>query len=586
MTSFLTTFLSCLIGACPAAQPVDAPAADAAALAELPPTLERPLTHVFDGKSLTGNYLASLFAQDHHDWKNADLFLERVLSASPNDEQMLKRAMILAMGSGQYDRAATYAARVSSINADDTLVHLFLAVDHFKKKEYALASQSLEHMEQGGLTQFIWPLMESWAKAGEGINNTQELSENSIHIYHAILIADFLGEHEHIEELLAQARSHDLTLQDMERIADIYAHIGKKEEAQKLYKAIIGEWPENKHAAQKLNDLEAGKDVKIFETVNAAEHGVAEAMYDMARLLYAEYSDESARLFAHMALYLNPAQNEVKLLLADIMARNKQYDQAITFYRAISKDDPQYMEARRSAADILEDEGHIEDALTELNTMVTEFGDVESLIQIGDVYRRNEEFGQAIASYNRVQDMLGGDIPREYWHVLYARGMSYEQAGQWDKAESDLQAALNFQPDHPYVMNYLGYAWADQGVNLKRSLEMIRKAAELRPYDGYIIDSLGWVLYRMDEFEQAVPALEKAVQLLPYDPVINDHLGDAYWRVGRKMEARFQWERSRNHSEDSALTENLNHKLEAGLETIKVIEHANSSETDMDILKP
>ena len=94
------------------------------------------------------------------------------------------------------------------------------------------------------------------------------------------------------------------------------------------------------------------------------------------------------------------------------------------------------------------------------------------------------------------------------------------------------------------MLNYLGYSWVDQGINLERARKMIERAVELRPNDGYIVDSLGWVLYRMKDFDGAVRHLERAVELRPNDPTINDHLGDAYWRVGRYIEARFQWQRA------------------------------------------
>ena len=156
------------------------------------------------------------------------------------------------------------------------------------------------------------------------------------------------------------------------------------------------------------------------------------------------------------------------------------------------------------------------------------------------------------------------------------------------KAEEDLKAALGYQPENPYVLNYLGYAWADKGENLEEALKMIRKAVKLRPQDGYITDSLGWVLYRMNRFEEAVPYLERAVELLPYDPVINDHLGDVYWQVGRKLEARFQWTRAKNHAEEEQLALDITSKLENGLERLDsepapILQEAHSDLKDSNI---
>jgi Flp pilus assembly protein TadD len=135
----------------------------------------------------------------------------------------------------------------------------------------------------------------------------------------------------------------------------------------------------------------------------------------------------------------------------------------------------------------------------------------------------------------------------------------------WDKAEPDFLKALEMVPNHPKILNYLGYSWIDQGLNLEEALKMVEKAAAISPRDGFIIDSLGWGLYRLGRFEEAVEKLEIAAQLEPVDPVINDHLGDAYWMVGRKREARFQWDMALANDPDPDLEKALRAKLENGL---------------------
>ena len=109
------------------------------------------------------------------------------------------------------------------------------------------------------------------------------------------------------------------------------------------------------------------------------------------------------------------------------------------------------------------------------------------------------------------------------------------------KHEADLQKAMQLFPDQPLVLNYLGYSWVDQGINLQQGLKLIERAVQLKPDDGYIVDSLGWAHYRLGNYKQAAKYLERAVELRPEDPTLNDHLGDAFWRIGRKREAQFQW---------------------------------------------
>jgi Flp pilus assembly protein TadD len=116
------------------------------------------------------------------------------------------------------------------------------------------------------------------------------------------------------------------------------------------------------------------------------------------------------------------------------------------------------------------------------------------------------------------------------------------------------------------VLNYLGYSWIDRGENLERGLKMIEKAVELRPEDGYIVDSLGWAHYRMGDYAGAVGYLEKATELVPEDPTINDHLGDAYWQTGRLVEARYQWRRALQFGPEKNEVKPIEAKLEKGLE--------------------
>ncbi len=154
---------------------------------------------------------------------------------------------------------------------------------------------------------------------------------------------------------------------------------------------------------------------------------------------------------------------------------------------------------------------------------------------------------------------------RSVWSLYYVRGIAYERSKQWDKAEADLKKALELSPEQPLVMNYLGYSWIDQGINLEEGMKLIRRAVELRPDDGYIVDSLGWAHYRLGKFEDAVRELERAVELRPQDPVMNDHLGDAYWRVGRKIEAGFQWSHARDLKPEPEDLKKIEAKLKDGL---------------------
>lgn len=556
-------------------------------------TAGRAFAGSFDGTSLSGNYLAGRFAQARHDWKKAKELTGFVLGLDPENKELLKRFMVLAMGSGEPETALLAAQNLyekeKSPSLKEPLVALFLAARDFKNKNYAPAAAYLESAETGTFSDFMGPLVKAWAAAAEGKNETMDLRSNSIHVYHAILIADYLGKYDHIESLLQKSLERESTLTDphsLENIADMYVHIGKNDKALKFYHDALEISPNDESLQEKIRTAQANQKKPLVKTIRSAEEGLAKAMYDMAGLLFQESSDETVRVFANLALYLDPGLSEANLLMAAVSARNEKYDEAITYYKTIGPDHDNFLEIRREIADLLQEARRTEEAIEQLEMLAKEYGDRESLIQIGDIYRRQKDFEQALQYYNRAAAGIDESTLGRYWHLYYVRGMAYEQAGNWAMAEQDLHKALEYQPDHPFILNYLGYAWADQGKNLPQSLSMIRKAVALRPADGYITDSLGWVLYRSGNYKESIPHLERAIELLPYDPVVNDHLGDAYWQVGRRLEARFQWQRAQNHADDDKLLAALEQKLKSGLKIgeteIEIIQKASSAQKAAD----
>jgi Flp pilus assembly protein TadD len=195
---------------------------------------------------------------------------------------------------------------------------------------------------------------------------------------------------------------------------------------------------------------------------------------------------------------------------------------------------------------LLDAVGKSDDALKNLRKIADAHPDnPEALSALADLLRNKKNYLEAADAYSRV---IQASPPSEkgQWAVYYFRGICYERGKVWNKAEPDFKKALDLFPEQPLVLNYLGYSWVDQGVHLDEAFKMLRRAVELQPEDGYIVDSLGWAHYRLGHYDEAVKLLERAIELKPGDPTINDHLGDAYWQVGRKLDAQFQW----NHARD------------------------------------
>jgi tetratricopeptide (TPR) repeat protein len=126
-----------------------------------------------------------------------------------------------------------------------------------------------------------------------------------------------------------------------------------------------------------------------------------------------------------------------------------------------------------------------------------------------------------------------------------------------------MEQVLAIDPEESYALNYIGYSWAERGEKLEMALDYIRKALQNKPNDGFILDSLGWILFKLGRPVEALAELKKSREIEPDDPTINEHLGDVYHQLGKLEEALASWKRSLEYQKDSSKTEKLKKKIEA-----------------------
>jgi tetratricopeptide (TPR) repeat protein len=249
------------------------------------------------------------------------------------------------------------------------------------------------------------------------------------------------------------------------------------------------------------------------------------------------------------------------------------HEMADKTYDQIDPDSRAYVQAMMGKASALRRSERPDEGIDTLTQLAERFGDLAPVhVALGDAYRYEEAWPEAIDAYDTAISLYTEEVSAQ-WAVYFARGIVNERGGNWNDAERDFRKALDLEPDQPSVLNYLGYSMVEKQENLDEALGMIEKAVEQRPNEGYIVDSLGWVYYRLGRYEEAVPQMEKAVSLMPVDPVVNDHLGDVYWAVGRTREAEFQWSRALSFITDETnleevKPERIRRKLEVGLDTV------------------
>lgn len=526
------------------------------------------------GATLSGNYLAARHARSVQADDDAATFLQAALAKSPDDRLLLSRAMAAFLLAGRVEEAIPIARRLDSADEEAPLADLTLVIGEIKAADYKAALARLRASPQAGHAVFILPIVTAWTEFGLGkvdqaLATLDPAGRNpglaALYRLHAAWISEAAGRTDqamaYLDAVLKDQNEPWLRL--VELAGGLKERAGQRQEALALYRGYLQRFPDSSLLAPALARAAGGAAAPAAEIRNARD-GVAEVMLDAAGVLSRQNSREVALMMGELGLYLRPDFPALQLMVGDLLEAFDREDDANRVYARVDRASPMSWPARLSIARNLERTERFDEAAKLLRELARERPrDPEPLSELGDMYRKRDRFAEAVEAYDATFARIGTPEPR-HWRLLYVRGIVLERTKDWPRAEADFLKALEFEPDQPFVLNYLGYSWVEQGHNLERAEAMIRKAVELRPTDGYIVDSLGWVLYRLGRKEEAVEPLERAVELKPEDPVINDHLGDAYWAVGRQREARFQWRAALDLKPEPDLKSQIEAKLEHG----------------------
>ncbi|MBM3609108.1 MAG: tetratricopeptide repeat protein, partial [Alphaproteobacteria bacterium] len=365
------------------------------------------------------------------------------------------------------------------------------------------------------------------------------------------------------------------TLRLVQAYASLQSRLGAKNAAVEAYQAFDKLLPRHPLVIDALAQLETGKPLPA--AVSNAVEGAAEVLYGLGSANTRRGQELVPMIYLRLALYLQPDSALAVITLADIYDRLKQYERSIEVYQRMPATSPLKPNAELQIGLTLETLERKDEAKTYLQAIAdVRPKDPEALLALANLYRSRKEYEESIKLYTRVL-ALSPPNDRGSWSTYFFRGIAYERSKNWPPAEADFKRSLELFPDQPMVLNYLGYTWVDRGENLQEGLRMLRRAVELRPNDGHIVDSLGWAFYRLGQYEDSLRELEKAIALRPADATINDHLGDVYWKVGRKLEATFQWNHARDLKPEPDDLPRILRKIEAGLDVVEQEEAAKKA---------
>ena len=527
-----------------------------------------------------GGYLAGRHALSTKDFDAASTYLSRAIEDDLENPELLNGLISVQVSLGDIGAAKISSDNLDLLGVQTQLSNMVKIAIQLRNRDFDNAKQQIENEQ--GINPLLDKIVTGWAFADEGNFEDAETifdeigKGSSLAQFSQMQKASMLAAYGRYESALntignLEKNSNRISIDARALKVQLLLKLDNKEEATEYFSKIFGDGV-NSDAANLRMQVEDHPNAYSIEESLSLEAGIAYAFYAIADILKDDADPNTALLYVRLAQYLNENSQKAILLAADLLEQMGQYDLAVEEYAKISPSSSYFLSSELGRVGALRDGGKTEAALEVLYYLSREFSDIGIVHNsLGDFLRREERYSEAKIAYDRAVDIYR-ENNNVSWVVLYARGITHERLQEWDKAESDFRNALTINPDQANVLNYLGYSLIDRGEKLDEAMTMIEKAVSLQPESGYIVDSLAWGLFKLGQYETAIPHMEKAAELMPVDPIVTDHLGDLYWAVGRQLEAKFQWRRALSFDPELKDATRIREKLRIGLDRVLVNE--------------
>jgi len=497
------------------------------------------------------NYFSGIIAYENNDNSQALKFFRSSKHLIKKHDSYLENYIYTLVLEGKVQQAVTEIKQnLTEDNSNFFEAHLLLALESLKRKNY---KKSREHLQ----------------RSYEFINNDQlslviaETLKQYLHVFEENKISKIkkkYGNFSFINEVFQRCYLNDkntkiyfnnlINSQNEDYSRYIFFYLN--------YLIKNGEYDEAKNITDNLDYLNSSllisqgkkwiedqkpeKFKKIFSCSNPTDI-VSEFFFLVSNLYSSQKNFENSNFYLNISHHLNPKFKFNLSLLAENYYFNKDYIKTLKILESFNKKDEFYywFKLKKKAQIISKKQGKDKSLdFINLNFKKIKNPSIKIVFDIANFNKNAKKYKEAIKYYDQIISRIDNSSPL-YGEILYRRGSSYERLGDYVKSDKDLLKSLEVNPDEAYVLNYLAYSWLEREYKIDLSLKMLEKAYAIRNNDPYIIDSIGWAYYLIDDYIKAENFIKRAVELMPEDPIVNDHYGDILWKLNRKIQARYFW---------------------------------------------
>ena len=532
----------------------------------------------FDRADRVSDYFAGILSFNENEYDESYKFFRKLDGLESSHPDYSAKYLYSLVNSGNFREAFNYSKKLERQNVNIFESRLVLGIYYLKYSKLDLAKENFQKAKEtkrSVLNDYVTNSLNNWSNLKSSnlsnalieIKKIDERFENLKKIQNIFLNCYF--DSPNTENLYKELISNKKT--DFSRYNYFYASFmgnsGKTNEAKQIVNSALKSYPRNLKLNQFKADLNENKNISIFNCKNEA-HVSAEILYITANALSSQSIYPLSNFFLNLAKFLNEDFHSYDTLLAENFYKIENFKEAKKIYNSLSKKGEAYSwySAKQLARIYLQEEEKEKAIKTISDTYDNLINkEIYETFDYAEFLKNNERFKDSIKFYSEIISKVKNNHPL-YAEATDGRGVAYERIGEWENAEKDLLASLKANPDQAYVINYLAYSWIEQGVKIEQSLSMLEKANKLRSNDPYIIDSLGWALFKLKRFKESKKYLQLAVRLMPGDPIVNDHYGDVLWKNGNEIQARYYWNYVLNlEKAEDELKKVIEEKLTKGL---------------------
>jgi len=533
----------------------------------------------FNEGDYISDYFSGILLLNDNQYNESYKFLKKLDGLEESHINYSSKYLFSLVNLEKFNEAFDYSKKLEKRKLGSFESDLIIGIYHLKNEQYDLAQKYFLKLKNRRskfiLNNFVSNSLLSWSSfkdldlnsAQNKINAMDSKFENLKNIQNVFLHCFYKSEKtELFFENLASNKKIDFSRYNY-FYATYLSEMGKIEQAKEIVDSSLKLYPRNLLLNQYKLDLNNSKYENNFNCQNLS-HVVAEILYITANALSSQSIYTFSNFYLNLSKYLNKNFHSFDTLLAENFYKTNNFRKAKEIYNKVGKKGKIFLwyTAKQNAKILLKEEKS-EQALKILARAYDKLSEknVYQKFDYAKFLKNNDQFEDSIKFYTEIIQKIKKDHPL-YPKVTDERGVAYERMGEWGKAEKDLLSSLKASPDQAYVINYLAYSWIEKGVKIEQSLTMLKRANSLKSDDPYIIDSLGWALFKLERYHDSKDYLQSALQLMPADPIINDHYGDVLWKNGNKMQARYYWKYVLNLEDaEEDLKDRIKNKLILGL---------------------